>query len=141
METLQAIDWSDILEPVLSLLATTIGMLLTAVLFKLFKRYGIELEAAQQAQIEHIVKQAALGVEERAAASLRSRRSGDQFPSTTKADAAIVEAQAKLPQVSAEELGRVLDSVLPQIGLGAAEAEASGVSHRQGPDLAPEEKE
>jgi lysozyme family protein len=117
---MEGIDWGQALQPVIATIASVVGVLLSAVLVRLLKKYGIEIDAAQQAKLEHFARQAVLRVEERAAAALKEGGLTLSQPSArAKMSEAVSIVREAVSTATANEARGAIEAALPTVGLGA----------------------
>lgn len=93
---------------------------LTAVLVKLFQRFGIALDAEKRDRLEGVARQAVARAEEWAAAQAKARVRKIKIPGAEKFERAVTDVLDRVPGVSREEAEAVVTAALPQMGLGAA---------------------
>lgn len=93
---------------------------LTAVLVKLFQRFGIALDAEKRDRLEAAARQAVARAEEWAAAQLKSKAAKVKIPGAIKFERAVTDVLDRVPGVTREEAEAVVTAALPQMGLGAA---------------------
>lgn len=112
-----------LLEPIIdegvkALFALLIGLLLPLI-WQLLKRVGISIDLDKQQQIEAAARQAVLRVEENAAAHVKQKVR--TWTGTEKLNAAVADVIDRLPHVDRTEAERIVQAVLPGLGLGATE--------------------
>lgn len=132
-------EYSDItdfvIKTTLAGLVPIVAGLIVLVLKRLAKRIGLDLDAKQEAALEHAVRQAILRVEELAAQQFRKRTEGGgplsvleaggakPWPSgREKLHAVIADVKEANPQLQIAEIERVVHAQLPQLGVGALAA-------------------
>lgn len=93
---------------------------LTAVLVKLFQRFGIALDAEKRDRLEGVARQAVARAEEWAAAQVKAKVSKVKIPGADKFEKAVTDVLDRVPGVTREEAEAVVTAALPQMGLGAA---------------------
>ena len=114
----------DVLTALLTALATVIGGFIIALLNKLRKKYGLQANAEQDAQIRAAVQNAILATEERARAEVKrlvepaATAAAVKLASTTRA---VVNAS---PGVSEAEAERLVTEELPKVRAALAPAAA-----------------
>jgi iron-sulfur cluster repair protein YtfE (RIC family) len=108
----------EIIQHVIQVAGVALAGLLTAVLVRLFKKFGIDLDAQKQAQLEYYAKQAVLRVEELAAQQLRKYQ--QSLTSEAKLSKAVSDVVEHVPRATREQAADAVHAALPQVGLGAA---------------------
>lgn len=108
------IDWNPIIANVLGALLSAIAVALVGYLVQLARKQGLEITADQQARLEYFAKQAALKVEELAAAKL--------LPKADKLDVATLHVMDAVPGTPAERARATVLAALPELpGIGAVD--------------------
>lgn len=108
---------TEVVKLVFAIVAPVLATLVTALLVRLFKKVGLQLDAERQAKLEKITHDAILRAEEVAATRLRA-----QLPVTAKdkLETAIADILDRVPGVTADEAAALVHQQLPRVGLGAA---------------------
>ena len=110
-------NWNDILQPALGVLATAIASLLVGILAQYLRKIGIQLDADQQAKLEYFVRQAVLRVEEWARAQ---QKAGKAVTSDEKLVAAQNEVLARFPGLDPVTVTRQIQAALPVVRAAVA---------------------
>lgn len=109
------------METLIDAIVKTLGgallVALIALAAKLYTRMGIALTVERQQQLESAARQAVMRIEELAAAQLKLGLAAWNGPQ--KLSAAVTDIVDKLPRVDRSEAERIVQAVLPSLGLGA----------------------
>jgi hypothetical protein len=118
--------WLAVIQAAASILTVAITVLVPLILNTLRKKYGQEIAANKDAQIEHAAREAVLFVKELAAAKLKAQVLPMQPPppgamtpaeKLSTAISSVVEAK---PELSRDEAHRKVVVAMAQVGEGAA---------------------
>jgi hypothetical protein len=110
---------TDLLQPVIAILGAALATLITSLLVQLVQRFGIQLDLERQALLEAAARKAVLMVEEQAANALK--RGLSEWTGPQKMTAAVTDIVDHIPRVDRAEAERIVQAVLPALGLGATE--------------------
>lgn len=110
--------WLAIIQAAASILSVAITVLVPWLLATLRKKHGLEIKAAQEAQFEHVAREAVLVVKELAAAHVKANRA--PMTPEEKLSTAISTVQEALPEKARTDIERKVIAAMPQMGEGAA---------------------
>lgn len=107
---------NELVKTILMASIAAVGPLVVAALVQLFRKFNVELGAAQQAQVETVVQNILLEVEEWASHRLKA-----QIPVTSgqKLSRAVEAILNKIPGIDEAEAELLVRQELPKVGLGA----------------------
>jgi hypothetical protein len=116
--------WLAVIQAAASILTVAITVLVPLILNTLRKKYGQEIAANKDAQIEHAAREAVLFVKELAAAKLKEQfvkasPPGSMTPAEKLSTAISSVVEAK-PELSRDEAHRKVVVAMAQVGEGAA---------------------
>ncbi len=107
-----------LIDSVVKSLGGVLVGVLVAVAVKLLQRFGIALDVERQQQLESAARAAVLRIEELAASTAKSQLRSWTGPE--KLSAAITDVVERIPRVDRGEAERIIQAVLPSVGIGAA---------------------
>jgi hypothetical protein len=122
-ETRHNMEWNDILQPAMQAMALALAGILTAWVTRLFKKAGIDLDAAQQQQIQVAATKAVLAIEERAARAATTQ--AEAWSAGEKSTRAVKLVTESVPKADLAAVREAIDAALPAAGIGAAATAAT----------------
>lgn len=112
------------MEAVIAVVVKVIGALalaaLTYLISKVIAYMHVTLDERQAAKLDYYAKQAALWVEEQAAAYLKSHAGAIPVPGSEKLQGAVAMVLDRVPGVTRDEAEQAVRAALPQLGMGAS---------------------
>lgn len=110
--------WLAVIQGAAAVLVSAMAVLVPLLVNSVRKNTNLQITAAQEAQFEHVAREAVLIVKEMAAAKVKANR-GAMTPAE-KLSTAISTVQEALPDKTRQDIERKVIAAMPQVGEGAA---------------------
>lgn len=110
----------QLIDPIVTALGGVLVSVLVALAIRALQKIGVDLDVKRQEQLEGVARAAVLRVEEITKAQARKQLATWSGPE--KLREAVTEVVDRIPRVDALEAQRVVQAVLPTVGIGAAAA-------------------